>query len=81
MLNYRAYNYFSHNIKYINMSKLNNFRANAINRSKSAKVKGGVFCEWYINQRGEKVKKNENAGILMERVDSVMIANGNKKFA
>ncbi|MFK7950042.1 MAG: hypothetical protein AB8G11_20800 [Saprospiraceae bacterium] len=59
------------------MTNLTNFKASEIKNANN--IKGGVFCEWYINQRGEKANAN-NAEILMKNVDGVMIENGNKNF-
>lgn len=60
------------------MKGLNNFKSNEISSDATKNVKGGVFCEWYINQRGGEAK---NAELLMEKVDGVMIKNGNENFA
>jgi hypothetical protein len=62
------------------MKKLNNFKSSEIKSEAANKVKGGVFCEWYISQRGENGKAN-NAGLLMTNVDGVMVTNGNENFA
>lgn len=58
------------------MSKLNNFRANAINRSKSAQIKGGTnFCEWYINQRGgKKIAQGQISKAMV--LDSILTTDG-----
>ncbi len=33
------------------MNNLTKFQNRAINLNETANVKGGIFCEWYINQR------------------------------
>ena len=60
------------------MKNLKDFKSNEMKAAVANNVKGGVFCEWYINQRGGEAK---NAELLMKNVDGVMIANGNENFA
>lgn len=61
------------------MKNLKDFKGNEISNANN--VKGGVFCEWYINQRSGTSGNTSNAIILMENVDGVMVENGNEKFA
>jgi hypothetical protein len=42
------------------MSKLQNFKSQEINLNDAANLKGGIFCEWYINQRTAAGKKTNN---------------------
>ncbi len=71
------------------MSKLSNFKNNEIKNA--ANVKGGVFCEWYINQRTSKGKK-VNSGqlnqamvldgiVATDGLDAAMATTEGQKFA
>ena len=57
------------------MSKLSNFKKNEI--TNTSNLKGGVFCEWYINQRTSEGKK-VNSGQLSKAMalDSIVATDG-----
>ncbi len=68
------------------MSKLKNFKANEIN---AANIKGGNFCEWYINQRtsegktiasGQLNKAMELDAILATEGEAAAMAQGGAEF-
>jgi hypothetical protein len=50
------------------MSKLQNFKCQEISLNESSNLKGGVFCEWYINQRTAAGKTVSN-GQMMQAMD------------
>jgi hypothetical protein len=57
------------------MSKLSNFKNFEI--KDASNLKGGVFCEWYINQRTSKGKK-VNSGQLSKAMalDAIVATDG-----
>jgi len=50
------------------MSKLSKFKGQAVSLNVSINIKGGVFCEWYINQRTSEGKKT-NDGQMKQAMD------------
>lgn len=71
------------------MNKLSNFKNYEI--KDASNLKGGVFCEWYINQRTSKGKKvnsgqlsigmSLDAIVATDGLDAAMATTEGQKFA
>lgn len=59
------------------MSKLQNFKNQEISLTESSNLKGGVFCEWYINERASKGKKVNNGQMKQAiALDAIVATDG-----
>jgi hypothetical protein len=71
------------------MKNLKDFQSNEIELNAANNIKGGIFCEWYINQRtssgkqvnsGQLAKAMELDNILYTQDMDAALAAGGDKF-